>query len=96
MKADTLFNIYQSYSLAKISALNKQNLIALYAQNEQLSKLNKELAKSNSVTQQILKNQIKEIATVRASFYFYNTKEEVDAFVEALKEGGNFLDAYFA
>ena len=44
----------------------------------------------------ILKNQIKEIATVRASFYFYNTKEEVDAFVEALKEGGNFLDAYFA
>lgn len=44
----------------------------------------------------ILKNQIKEIATVRASFYFYNTKEEVDAFVDALKEGGNFLDAYFA
>lgn len=44
----------------------------------------------------ILKNQIKENATVRASFYFYNTKEEVDAFVDALKEGGNFLDAYFA
>ena len=44
----------------------------------------------------ILKNQIKEIATVRASFYFYNTKEEVDALIEALKEGGNFLDAYFA
>lgn len=44
----------------------------------------------------MLKNQIKEIATVRASFYFYNTKEEVDALVEALKEGGNFLDAYFA
>ncbi len=47
MKADTLFNIYQSYSLAKISALNKQNLIALYAQNEQLDKLNKELARTN-------------------------------------------------
>ena len=44
----------------------------------------------------ILKNQIKEIATVRASFYLYNTKEDVDALVEALKEGGNFLDAYFA
>ena len=43
-----------------------------------------------------LKNQIHEIATVRASFYFYNTKEEVDALVDALKEGGNFLDAYFA
>ena len=44
----------------------------------------------------MLKNQIKEIATVRASVYFYNTKEEVDAFIEALKKGGNFLDAYFA
>ena len=43
-----------------------------------------------------LKNQIHEIATVRCSFYFYNTKEEIDIFVDALKEGGNFLDAYFA
>ena len=43
-----------------------------------------------------LKHQINEIATVRASFYFYNTKEEIDALVDALKEGGNFLDAYFA
>ena len=40
--------------------------------------------------------QINEIATVRASLYFYNTKEDVDALVDALKEGGNFLDAYFA
>ena len=43
-----------------------------------------------------LKNQIHEIATVRCSLYFYNTKEEIDIFVDALKEGGNFLDAYFA
>lgn len=70
MKADTLFNIYQSYSLAKISALNKQNLVALYAQNEQLGKLNKELAKSNSVTQQILKNQIKEIERQEKCRYY--------------------------
>ncbi len=34
-------------------------------------------------------------ATVRASIYFYNTKEEIDAFVEACKNGGDFLDAYF-
>ena len=44
----------------------------------------------------LLHHQIHEIATVRASFYFYNTKEDVDVLVEALKEGGNFLDAYFA
>ncbi len=34
-------------------------------------------------------------ATVRASLYFYNTKEEIDALVEAVKTGGDFLDAYF-
>ncbi|MCD8203881.1 MAG: cysteine desulfurase, partial [Coprobacillus sp.] len=33
--------------------------------------------------------------TCRASFYLYNTKEEIDYFVEALKNGGNFLDAFF-
>lgn len=44
----------------------------------------------------MLKNQIDTISTVRASFYLYTTKEDIDALVEALKEGGNFLDAYFA
>lgn len=35
-------------------------------------------------------------ATVRVSLYFYNTKEDIDIFIENLKNGGNFLDAYFA
>ena len=35
-------------------------------------------------------------ATVRVSFYFYTTKEDIDRFIECLKTGGNFLDAYFA
>ena len=35
-------------------------------------------------------------ATLRASFYLYTTKEEIDALVEACKTGGDFLDAYFA
>lgn len=34
-------------------------------------------------------------ATIRASFYFYNTFEEIDLFVKALEKGGDFLDAYF-
>ena len=34
-------------------------------------------------------------ATVRASFYFYTTEEEIDALADAVKHGGNFLDAYF-
>lgn len=44
----------------------------------------------------ILHHFLKEIATVRMSLYFYNTKEDIDLLCEALKTGGNFLDAYFA
>ena len=73
------------------------NLKGVFAQDLATLLNSKGIAvRSGNHCAKILKNQIKEIATVRASFYFYNTKEEVDAFVEALKEGGNFLDAYFA
>lgn len=44
----------------------------------------------------LLPTFMNELATCRASFYFYTTKEEIDAFIEALKKGGDFLDAYFA
>ena len=44
----------------------------------------------------LLKDLLKTTGTVRISLYFYNTKEEVDVLVDALKNGGNFLDAYFA
>ncbi len=35
------------------------------------------------------------LATVRASFYVYNTKEDIDALVDAVAHGKEFLDAYF-
>ena len=44
----------------------------------------------------ILHHFLKEIATVRMSIYFYTTKEDINALVDALKSGGHFLDAYFA
>lgn len=44
----------------------------------------------------ILMDFLKTPATCRASFYLYTAKEEIDAFVEACKSGGDFLDAYFA
>ena len=73
------------------------NLKGVFAQDLATLLNSKGIAvRSGNHCAKILKNQIKEIATVRASFYFYNTKEDVDALVEALKEGGNFLDAYFA
>lgn len=34
-------------------------------------------------------------ASVRCSFYFYNTVEEVDKFIEVASKGSDFLDAYF-
>jgi len=44
----------------------------------------------------LLHNQIGETTTIRASLYLYNTKEEIDAFIEACKKGSDFLDAFFA
>ena len=38
---------------------------------------------------------LKTPATLRASFYIYNTKDDVDALAEAVRNGGNYLDAYF-
>ena len=43
----------------------------------------------------LLPNHLHVIGTVRASLYFYNTKEEIDIFVETCKHGGDFLDAFF-
>lgn len=34
-------------------------------------------------------------ATVRASFYLYTSKEDIDALADAVKHGKDFLDAYF-
>lgn len=33
--------------------------------------------------------------TLRVSFYFYNTKEEIDQFIEVCQKGDDFLDAFF-
>lgn len=73
------------------------NLKGVFAQDLATLLNSKGIAvRSGNHCAKILKNQIHEIATVRASFYLYTTKEDIDALVEALKEGGNFLDAYFA
>jgi len=43
----------------------------------------------------ILIDYLKVVATVRASFYIYTTKEDIDALVDAVRHGKEFLDAYF-
>lgn len=43
----------------------------------------------------ILMDFLKVNATVRASLYLYNDKDDADQFIDAIKQGGNFLDAFF-
>lgn len=73
------------------------NVKDVFAQDE-ASYLNSKgiCVRSGEHCAKLLKDILKTVATVRISLYFYNTKEEVDALYEALKNGGNFLDAYFS
>jgi cysteine desulfurase/selenocysteine lyase len=43
----------------------------------------------------ILDNYLNVSQTLRVSFYFYNTTEEIDRFIEVCKKGDDFLDAFF-
>ena len=73
------------------------NVKGVFAQDE-ASYLNSKniCVRSGEHCAKLLKDILKTVATVRISLYFYNTKEEIDALYEALKNGGNFLDAYFS
>ena len=96
MKSDTLLNLYQSYTLTKVSELNKQSLIALYAQNEQLGKLNEELARANRTTEQILRNQIKEIEQKEKRRYFKNLTFRLSQALDLLENEENVNFRIFA
>ena len=43
----------------------------------------------------LMEDVIEAYASLRCSFYFYNTIEEVDKFIEVASKGSDFLDAYF-
>ena len=96
MKTDTLLNLYQSYTLTKVNELNKQCLIALYAQNEQLSQLNEELARANRTTEQILRNQIKEIEQKEKRRYFKNMTFNLSQALDLLENEENVNFKIFA
>ena len=96
MKTDTLLNLYQSYTLTTVSELNKQSLIALYAQNEQLSQLNEELTRANRTTEQILRNQIKEIEQKEKRRYFKNITFNLSQALDLLENEENVNFRLFA
>ena len=72
------------------------NVKDVFAQDEATLLNSKGIAvRSGQHCAKILNGFLKTPATCRLSTYLYTTKEEIDALVNALKEGGNILDAYF-
>ena len=72
------------------------NVKDVFAQDEATLLNSKGIAvRSGQHCAKILNGFLKTPATCRMSTYLYTTKEEIDALVNALKEGGNILDAYF-
>lgn len=73
------------------------NLKGIFAQDEATLFNHKGIAiRSGLHCAKLFPTFLKTPATCRMSIYLYTTKEEIDAFVEALKDGGNILDAYFS
>lgn len=85
--------IYNSDSTSSIITFNFKDV---FAQDGATLLNSKGIAvRSGLHCAKILVDFLKTDATIRASLYFYNTKKEIDYFVEQLKKGGDFLDAYF-
>lgn len=73
------------------------NIKGVFAQDEATYLNSRGIAiRSGQHCAKILIDFLGEVATCRASIYLYTTKEDCDALVDALKSGGDFLDAYFS
>lgn len=87
--------IYNAESEAGIVTFNIEGVFA----QDAASYLNSRgiACRSGQHCAKILQDFLGTIATIRASFYFYTEKEDIDALVEAVKnmKGGSFLDAFF-
>ncbi len=86
--------IYNATSEAGIVAFNVNGVFA----QDAATYLNSQgiACRSGQHCAKILTDFLGTVATVRASFYFYTTKEEIDRLVEAVaKCKGEYLNAYF-
>ena len=85
--------IYNKNSHNGILTFNVKNV---FSQDEATLLNHKGIAvRSGQHCAKLIDDVVKTKATVRASFYLYTTKEDVDALIDALNEGGDILDAYF-
>ena len=72
------------------------NIKGVFAQDEATLLNYKGIAvRSGEHCAKILDGFLKTKATCRMSTYLYTSKEEIDVFVDAIKNGGDILDAYF-
>lgn len=85
--------IYNADNDSGILAFNIKNI---FAQDEATLLNSKGIAvRSGQHCAKMIDNVIDSIATVRASFYLYTSKSDIDALVDNLINGGDILDAYF-
>ena len=85
--------IYNKDSNSGIIAFNRAGV---FAQDEATLLNSKGIAvRSGQHCAKMIDEVIDTVATVRASFYLYTSKEDVDIFVDNLIKGGDILDAYF-
>ena len=86
--------IYNKDSNSGIIAFNREGV---FPQDEATLLNSKGIAvRSGQHCAKMIDNVIHTIATVRASFYLYTSREEVDALINELEKGGDILDAYFS
>lgn len=85
--------IYNNDYPSNLFTFNRKDV---FAQDEATLLNSKGIAvRSGQHCAKMLDELICEVATVRASFYLYTSKEDIDALADALIEGGDVLDAYF-
>jgi cysteine desulfurase/selenocysteine lyase len=85
--------IYNKDSNSGIISFNREGV---FPQDEATLLNSKGIAvRSGQHCAKMIDNVIHTVATVRASFYLYTSKEEVDVLINELEKGGDILDAYF-
>ena len=85
--------IYNKDAKNGIVTFNKKGI---FAQDEATLFNSKGIAiRSGQHCAKVLNDYLGCIATCRMSTYLYTTKEEIDAFLDVLRNGGDILDAYF-
>jgi hypothetical protein len=93
---DRLLNIHQSIKLSEIEKLNRESLNQQIKQNAQLSVLSEELKLANTLTKQILQNQIGDLKRKEEQRFYKSLAFNCHEIIEKIEKIENLiLKAYF-